>query len=147
MAMSRDRVEFKLRDRYFQKRYSGYHRGGGGMERSICQKVLLLAFGIPMDESDSLMDLHPTGFKIRCRPSQFARFIVYRNEIGECINGVKDLNPKLVTPVESSLYTRISEETHESIDTVGRVLRAMGVPDRMETSDILDVSKRFEGQS
>ncbi len=141
MTMSKDRVEFTLCERYFQS-YSTKHNNGG-MQRNVCKSVLKRAFNMPQHESSCLMASHPNGFTIRCRPSQFARFIVYRHEMGNCINGIRDLNPRLVVPEELDLYTRIARDTNRSFNTVSLILGANGTPNRQENLIVdVDVSKR-----
>lgn len=145
MTMSKDRVEFWLAERYFQN-YSTKHNNGG-MERETCQRVLERAFNMSTQESSYLMNGFPHGFTIRCRPSQFARFIVYRHELGQCINGIKDLNPKLMVPEELNLYERVSRDTGELLGRVNRILEAAGTPNRREDPSHnfivnVDVSKR-----
>jgi hypothetical protein len=69
------------------------------MRAETCQKVLKRAFNMSFSESRMLMAKNSyNGFQIVCRPSQFARFIVYRFDTDECINGIKDLAPELFTP-------------------------------------------------
>lgn len=92
MAMSKDRVRFHLAPRYFT---SSPH-STNGMEQETCVRLLKDAFNVPEDLSRRTMCAHSQGFNIICRPSQFARFIVFRHEYGECINGVRDLDPKIV---------------------------------------------------
>lgn len=113
MTMSRDRVTFFLPTRYFTGRAS---RGSNGMSRSTCIKVLSKAFGPPAQHCTvggwtEVFDLHQNGFNIVCRPSQFARFIVYRHDADECINGIKDLAPVLALPVvPETLYDNLAKQ-------------------------------------
>ncbi len=138
MAMSRDRVEFYLPSTYF-----GYAQTG--MSKATCKEVLLLAFGMCGQQSSSLMSQFPTGFHIRCRPSQFARFIVYRHKMGNCINGIKDLAPDLVKPQYRDFYALVAEEVGAPRHTVSRVLEVVGVvnkfPHGSQECDLVDVSK------
>lgn len=75
MSMSRDRVKFTLNT--------------FALDHKVCT-AFTKAFGVPP----------PSGggdVTVICRPSQFARFLIYRNEEG-ARNGFKDLNPVLFTP-------------------------------------------------
>lgn len=133
MAMSKDRVRFYLAARYFQS-----HRTSNGMTRDTCIRLLFKAFGMTSSQSLERMSRFHNGFWIKCRPSQFARFIVYRHQDGDCINGIRDLQPQLVEPVD--VYAQIANETGVTHDTVRRVLRAAEyVP--TTRSDEIDVSK------
>ncbi len=79
MAMSRDRVEFKLAAPHSQ--------------RCDVQRAADRAFGhgavkVPSRHAD-------TPVIVRCRPSQFARFLIYRNEEGAS-NSFRELDARLV---------------------------------------------------
>lgn len=115
MSASKDRVRFFLAQRYFTG-------GPNGMKRATCIDVLNRAF-CPSNGTGSswgaLMTAMPQGFSIVCRPSQFARFIIFRHEAGECINGVRDLKPTLFKPRD--LYQRISDEFGISKSGVHRI--------------------------
>jgi hypothetical protein len=76
MTMSRDRVKFTI----------PYNFGSQGPARQAFKK----AFGVHMPSS-----LPWQGMTVICRPSQFARFLIYRNEDGGR-NGFKELNATLV---------------------------------------------------
>lgn len=87
MAMSTDYVEFDL------------SRGaltGLGVDKA--EKLLQETLGITPDEIPSdLWNVSGPCFKVRCRPSQFARFIIRRGELGGH-NQIMILNAKLVNP-------------------------------------------------
>jgi len=117
MAMSQDRVRFFLPYRYFQTRPSS-----NAMSRDTCVRVLVQAFGNTACFWRSQMERHTDGFWIRCRPSQFARFIVHRHDADECINGVKDLRPAIVG--EHDPYQRVADATGVDRNSVKRVLLA-----------------------
>lgn len=77
MHMPRDRVRFNLQPYGLdQPTRNAFHK----------------AFGAPFPS-------HPMGDTviIVCRPSQFARFMIYRNDFGGK-NSFKELNPVLFTP-------------------------------------------------
>lgn len=91
MAMSKDRVEFLLHERYYRR-----CPGSNGMSLSTCARILTESMDIEPAAARQLLDKNPFGVRIRCRPSQFARFIVLRHLAGECSNGIRDLDPRLV---------------------------------------------------
>ncbi len=99
---------------------------------STCKEVLTKAFNMKLHEPAELMDANPGGFWITCRPSQFARFIVYRHEAGECVNGIKDLKPKIVK--HRDIYDYIVEE----------VCGFGGKSYRRLVKDILEAAARIE---
>jgi hypothetical protein len=85
MAMSVDRVSFKLP-------YTVSLTSDSGKARAIigaCEK----AFGMTPQQAECYMR---QGTQIICRPSQFARFIIYRNELGGT-NSFSCLDAKLVS--------------------------------------------------
>lgn len=122
MAMSKDRVRFFLPHRYFQE---GHSIPTNNMRGSICRDILFRAFGIPCSESAKLMRRWPNGFYITCRPSQFARFIVFRHEDGNCINGIKDLEPEIIK-AELDYYDHIVSLTGVRRSDVKNVIAAFG---------------------
>ena len=88
MAMSKDRVEFKLPAHKLR-------------ERKV-QQLLKETLGIDEFPSTYGCD-HVITFV--CRPSQFARFLIRRNELN-FQNSFKELEPRLFTPEEAKV-TRI----------------------------------------
>lgn len=122
MAMSKDRVRFFLHHRYFQE---GHHTSVNGMRGDVCRDILSRAFGISKTAGAALMQRHRNGFYIICRPSQFARFIVFRHEDGECINGIKDLEPEIIRE-EPDCFTHISEVTGVNRHDVIKVINVFG---------------------
>ena len=120
MTMSKDRVRFTLLPRYFQsgkRRQNGFHR-------DTMMHVLKHAFGMTQVESTDLMDHYPNGFEIECRPSQFARFIILRHDANEGINGIRDLEPRIVQPSKPmDPYQRVAEKLDLCPDTVRAVIR------------------------
>lgn len=81
MPMSTDLVEFVLK--------SG-SLGGVADKRALMRSTL----GLQYDECSRVLR-DPDGVVIRCRPSQFARFLIRRNEQGGQ-NMFKELTPKLI---------------------------------------------------
>ena len=137
MAMSKDRVRFYLPARYFQ---SG-QRGQNGFSAGTMQRILQRAFDMTHGESACLMDRNRLGFHIECRPSQFARFIVYRYEANEGINGVRDLEPTLADAVESPLK-RIARKTGIDVTKVRQVAMMLGGCVDLNELNVVDVSDR-----
>ncbi len=144
MTASKDRVTFYLPHRYF-------NGNGGpsntGMRRDTCVHVLHSAFGLVPGEGGwgGAISAHPEGFHIVCRPSQFARFIVYCHEAGECINGIRDLDPGL-GPVmkEQSLYDKIAVKFLAQVceETTRAILCEADVHNRLvKTEGTFDVSR------
>lgn len=93
---SQERVSFFLAGRYFTE-----HNSQSGMCGKTCMYILERAFGMNASESLNFMKRNRNGFEIICRPDQFARFIILRSKHGNCINGIKDLDPKLFIPYQS----------------------------------------------
>lgn len=138
MTTSKDRVQFYLPHRYFAKCHSDNH-----MSRDDCKKVLGKAFSLGRDECGHLMDRNPNGFTIVCRPSQFARFIIFRHLWGHCINGVRDLEPELQPKDNFDPYARAARELHMERSCVREVAEALGfVPSEKPRPNMIDVSKR-----
>lgn len=137
MAVSKDRVQFHLAMRYFQP-----HQTSNGMQRSTCIAILVECFGHTADYWQRMIHHKSEGFDIVCRPSQFARFIILRHEKGDCINGIRDLAPKLQQPL--TLYDRIGAIADCSADTAKRVMLAAGYSSGGQMLDTpVDVSGNF----
>lgn len=140
MTMSKDRVTFFLPSRYFQ---SG-RRASNGFNRDTMQRVLNRAFGLSSCESNKLMVANPCGFTITCRPSQFARFIVYRCDVDEGINGIRDLRPEVhAERSQMDVYDEVARDlllsrqvVKDIGDRLGFTLLSLG------SKDSVDVSKR-----
>ena len=140
--MSPDRIQFFLPRVYFQANTGSRN----GMQRATCISVLSKAFGPPESSWASIMQDYPEGFIIRCRPSQFARFIVFRHEAGECINGIKDLNPHILIPTPpETVYEKVTRELEGVVNRthVYQVLQQAGLLDKEVAPDVslFDVSK------
>ncbi len=134
MAISKDRVRFTLASRYFQGNTSP-----NGMLKETCKTILLKAFCMTHSESEERMFNQAHGFEIICRPSQFARFIIFRHEMGNCINGVRDLEPELIEVPD--MYAEIADATGVDREAVRRVLNEVGYKGKRELGPI-DVSNR-----
>lgn len=91
MAMSKDRVEFLLR------------RSDNNKKINIDDLIELITETLGLTHAEArAAAVSETGIIIRCRPSQFARFIIRRMEVGEkygsFTNGIRELRPKLIKP-------------------------------------------------
>lgn len=81
----------------------------------------LLSYAFDMDCSghqfENMLRPHPQfgheacGITIVCRPSQFARFLIKRNEVGFA-NGFKELHAELFIPEECPDFLDVSKRTH-----------------------------------
>jgi len=61
-----------------------------------------------------------------CRPSQFARFLIYRND-AQITNGFKDLNPKLFTPKpQSDAYAVFAKKVGITYDKAKEIAYLLG---------------------
>lgn len=150
MTMSKDRITFFLPPRYFTGTPSS---STNGMSRATCLTILGKAFGPPRQHTrcstwNEVMDLWSCGFRIVCRPSQFARFIVYRANANECINGIKDLNPAIVPEQKpettySKLEKRFCEEGISGAITRRLLHEACvkDVPLDTDADDVFNVSR------
>lgn len=87
-----DRVKFKLTLNYTSE------------SPSDCQRVVSKAFNVTQEKARTLLEQEAT---IVCRPSQFARFIIMRNEAG-ITNWVKNLNAELFIPEPESTIIDVS---------------------------------------
>lgn len=96
--MSKDRVEFTLTT-------------GTQTDRNLHEtaRAAVRAFGFT--HTAALDHLHAHR-RIRCRPSQFARFIIFRVEEGVTPNGIQCLAPELV-PVREESVVDVSKRPHE----------------------------------
>lgn len=94
MAMSKDRVEFKLPHNRIQE----------------LRELLKECFNITSSEYSQMCGRFSgccqseNDVTIVCRPSQFARFLIKRNDMG-LTNGFKELKPKLIVaqPMEQRI--------------------------------------------
>lgn len=115
MAMSKDRVRF----------YIGSNYTLTSIRRETMADVLKKAFD--MDVRDALEYLSNSyGVWITCRPSQFARFMIYRNDAG-IQNGFKDLKAKLVGVQEIDPSQEISSIAGVSVRAVQDVISALNL--------------------
>lgn len=86
MAMSTDMMEFTLKTTSLV---------GVADKRTLVYTTL----GLTSEEYARVLQ-SPDGVVIQCRPSQFARFLIRRNEQGGQ-NMFKELAPKLISPPEN----------------------------------------------
>ena len=127
MAMSKDRIKFWLGYTYLQN-----HRIYGVLEQ---------AFSMPRDETELRHRSNSEGFWIICRPSQFARFMFYRNQAG-LKNGFLDLKTELFVPKcpGTDLYDQVAEATGVARCDVKTVLLAFSFSRG-------DLKERYRGRS
>lgn len=118
-TMSHDRVRFFISDSYY----------GNTRNKDALRCTLEKAFGMGMGmgHSDNAMTGHYGGFYIICRPSQFARFLIFRDAAG-LKNGFKDLGANLYVPGPPQFPSdRVSKKTGVPVDLVMRVLRILNM--------------------
>lgn len=117
--MSRDRVRFFLHYRYY------------GSE--MCD-VMQRAFGIDVATFQELRGANEGGFWVLCRPSQFARFMIYRDGAG-VVNGFKDLNAVLIKQEQKITIAEHIARLYPGLTNplVAQVLDAVG----MDPNDIV----------
>lgn len=95
MAMSSDRVEFTFTDNTNQR----------GANLAAAER----AFGMCAAEARLAFD---NCKRIRCRPSQFARFLIYRSDLVDC-NRFASLRPKLIPAVPAEDFVDVSRNSSE----------------------------------
>ena len=125
-SMSKDRVRFWIDHRYFQQR---------GM-----YDVLKKVFNLDENRARAAQTGPYEGFWIVCRPSQFARFMIYRNEAG-IKNGFMDLKAVLFTPETPDYYTQLAHTLDIPRDKVKKMIKALGyghdwLKDRMGHNEV-----------
>lgn len=82
--MSKDRIEFELKI--------------NGSEREKLSVAFRKAFAVEMPREGYRKENYESQYvKVRCRPSQFARFLIYRDQEG-CRNNFKELGAKIILP-------------------------------------------------
>lgn len=90
--MSDDRVLFFLRAAHLQDyKYVGVLKATFGLTKDNIDKL----WGIALPRMGNGADVH--GVHIICRPSQFTRFLIRRNEAGKQ-NQFKELSPSIFLP-------------------------------------------------
>jgi hypothetical protein len=93
--MSTDRIEFVLTS--------------ATKERDATARAAKRAFGMVYSQAFALLTNNDdVGTKMRCRPSQFGRFIVFRIEEGVGCNRVAELKPKII-PGETDCVLDVSK--------------------------------------
>jgi len=99
--MSHDRIEFTLTCH--------------GRELEATAKAAARAFGLtPNQATRALLANCESGTRVRCRPSQFGRFIVFRVEEGVECNRVKELSPEILKappPVDMDVSSNPAERS------------------------------------
>lgn len=121
-------VKFFLDARYYQN-----GRTSNGMERETCIKILLKSFSqISTDHIRGHMQKYRCGFNIVCTAEQFSAFIIHRNNMGECINGIKDLFPEFVA---------------ERLDPMTEIKRAIGRKSGASNSSVYAVLDALDSWS
>lgn len=99
------------------------------------RSVLAQAFGMTGHQSGQYMTGAYGGFFIVCRPSQFARFLIFRNEAG-IKNGFMDLQATLYVPEPPrDIYTILAEKAGITRDQAKRGALALGFSGRRALED------------
>lgn len=98
MSMSKDRVKFRLSDTLSQK------------DANVIAAAR--AFNISPDAAEHLFNVTGT---IVCRPSQFARFLIYRSEMVKG-NRFHQLNAELFTPAPARNEVDVSRNPRADED-------------------------------
>lgn len=104
MSISHDRVHFNMPNVW---------SGRGDTRQDAIVKAAVQAFGIPM-EAAKRASAH--GVLVICRPSQFARFLILRNEYGG-ENGFKNLYAKLVPAPKPTNVLDVSQNPALDLST------------------------------
>ena len=128
MTKGQEYVKFHLPLRYFQSVTCT-----NGMSRDSCLRVLCEAFDIDRNRALDTLDRNRDsgGFDVICTAEQFARFIIWRHQLGNCINGIRDLAPTFVCEAEARIDSRliakrtISCRTAVKLSYVSQVLDAL----------------------
>lgn len=92
MSMSKDRIHF-------------FFPGTGYASTQPQDEAAAKAFRMPVSHARAARQ---RGLEIICRPSQFARFLIYRNEMGGA-NDFKGLQARLVTPASQPEVCDVSK--------------------------------------
>ena len=107
MTMSKDRVRFTLT--------------GSMLCKCRMEGVLNKAFNINVKTAESYLnydkDHDSKTVVIICRPSQFARFLIYRNE-ADIDNSFKAIKPELFTP-DQEKKSPLDVSTHKGFRDYG----------------------------
>jgi hypothetical protein len=141
MATSRDRVRFVIPShRYFSARYGCPDKAPKG-KAAYCayMDMVLETLGIRGEEFNAAEAYHcgVKGVEILCRPSQFGRFMVRRNELG-LENWSSELNAKLEqAKFECDPCSVVALAADLDTCAVTRVFRALGLT-RRQVRELLD---------
>lgn len=116
-TMSYDRVRFFIGNGYCKDQY----------QRDSLRDVLKKSFDLGEGRSSQYMSGNYGGFYIICRPSQFARFMIFRNAAG-IRNGFMDLQAKLYVPEPKlSPIEALAEKAGVNCNTAANVASALGL--------------------
>lgn len=96
MTIGQKYVKFHLPERYFHGTLNS-----NGMTHDKCLQVMREAFGADMQLVADLMQCCNGGFTVICTTEQFGQFIIWRHQLGGCINGIRDLAPVFVCEKEA----------------------------------------------
>lgn len=135
-----EHVRFRMARRYFLGNSTR-----NGMDKETGAKVCANAFGMHVEDVKRIMAANPDGFFVLCRLDQFAHFIIERFTIGNCINGIRDLAPQLLTEERKpeTLYDRVQAKFGLARHVVTNVLDFVGVEDMpIHDASTLDVRHR-----
>lgn len=112
-------VRFFMAPRYFDGVSSQ------GMNAHRYQQVCREAFGNATGEVFIAASReHRQGFHVILPAELFARFIVARSQLGQCVNGVKDLNPEFINPPQKkSIRGEVSRSSGVDGEVVARVIQ------------------------
>ena len=107
--------------------YIGSNYTLSSTRRERMADVMAKAFGMAVGDALYSMDGgHDNyGVWITCRPSQFARFMIYRNDAG-IQNGFKDLKAELVEVREIDPYEVLADLARVSRGEVKAVVQSLG---------------------
>ncbi len=103
MSMSRDRIEFTMTE--------NHNRFRDNSEETA--RAASRAFGFSVSEARMMMRINR---RIRCRPSQFARFIAFRIEEGVSNNRIRDLDIKHIPAIEEPNVLDVSKNPSSHCD-------------------------------
>ncbi len=116
-TMSHDRVRFFISDNYYNTQH----------KKETLLDVLKQSFDLNKAPLGHYMAGCYGGFYIICRPSQFARFLIFRNAAG-IKNGFIDLQADLYVPEPKlSPFDALSKKAGVDPTSVKKVVNAMGL--------------------
>ena len=141
MSMSKDRVKFTLGTQYLGMCPPNNTKAYKALE------LLEKAFGIKECEAKELIRKSHRlneGITITCRPSQFARFMIYRDSLG-IPNGFRDLKAELFVPEpKCDVYDRLAKIADTDRCTAKKIALALCYNGQDEIEDILGSRHRCD---